>query len=194
MRFACAGFVFGRGPFRLARFGPALIMRNLCFLFIRTPFRVKTEIGETKFHRIVVRCTQQQRQQTDDDMITSIHTLIYSDDAKATRAFLRDVLGWKYVAEDFDNDWLIFKSGPSEMGVHPTHSEWEGQTYDYPRHHSIALMCDDIDTTVEQLRAKGAQFRGPVEQLEYGRVIMMIVPGADDIQLYQPTHKLAYNL
>src|SRR6184192_3878884 len=29
-------------------------------------------------------------------MITSIHTLIYSDDAKATRAFPRDVLGWKY--------------------------------------------------------------------------------------------------
>ena len=127
-------------------------------------------------------------------MITSIHTLIYSDDANATRAFLRDVLGWKYVTEDFDNDWLIFKSGPSETGVHPTHSEWEGQTYDYPRHHSIALMCDDIDTTVDELRAKGAQFRGPIEQLEYGRVIMMIVPGADDIQLYQPTHKLAYDL
>ena len=137
---------------------------------------------------------QQERQQTDDNMITSIHTLIYSDDANATRAFLRDVLGWKYVAEDFDNDWLIFKSGPSEMGVHPTHSEWEGQTYDYPRHHSIALMCDDIEATVGELRAKGAQFRGPIEQLEYGRVIMMIVPGADDIQVYQPTHKLAYNL
>ena len=44
-------------------------------------------------------------------MITSIHTLIYSDDAQATRAFLRDVLGWKYVAEDWANDWLIFKSG-----------------------------------------------------------------------------------
>ena len=55
-------------------------------------------------------------------MITSIHTLIYSDDANATRAFLRDVLGWKYVTEDFDNDWLIFKSGPSEMGVQPTHT------------------------------------------------------------------------
>ena len=25
-------------------------------------------------------------------------------------------------------------------------------------------------------------------------VIMMIVPGADDMQLYQPTHKLADNL
>ena len=51
-------------------------------------------------------------------MITSIHNLIYSDDAQATRAFLRDVLGWEYVAEEFGNDWLIFKSGPSEMGVH----------------------------------------------------------------------------
>jgi catechol 2,3-dioxygenase-like lactoylglutathione lyase family enzyme len=94
-------------------------------------------------------------------MITSIHTLIYSDDATATRAFLRDVLGWKYVAEDWDNDWLIFKSGPSEMGVHPTHSVWEGKTYDHPRQHSIALMCDDIDATVDELRGKGAQFRGP---------------------------------
>ncbi len=27
-------------------------------------------------------------------MITAVHTLIYSDDAAATRAFLRDVLGW----------------------------------------------------------------------------------------------------
>jgi catechol 2,3-dioxygenase-like lactoylglutathione lyase family enzyme len=133
-------------------------------------------------------------QLADDDMITSIHTLIYSDDANATRAFLRDVLGWKYVAEDFDKDWLIFKSGLSEMGVHPTHSEWEGQTYDHPRQHSIALMCDDIDATVGELRAKGAQFRGPIEEREYGRIIMMIVPGADDIQLYQPTHKLAYNI
>lgn len=130
----------------------------------------------------------------DDDMITSIHTLIYSDDANATRAFLRDVLGWKYVAEDFDKDWLIFKSGPSELGVHPTHSEWEGKTYDHPRHHLIALMCDDIERTVEELRAKGAQFRGPIEQREYGRVIMMMVPGADDMQLYQPSHKLAYYL
>lgn len=120
--------------------------------------------------------------------------VIYSDDANATRAFLRDVLGWKCVAEDFDNDWLIFQSGPSELGVHPTHGEWEGQTFEFPRRHLIALMCDDIDATVSELRAKGAQFRGPIKEEMYGRVIMMIVPGADDIQLYQPTHKLGYNL
>ncbi|HEY1583009.1 MAG TPA: hypothetical protein VGF73_07920 [Chthoniobacterales bacterium] len=28
----------------------------------------------------------------------------------------------------------------------------------------------------------------------YGRAITMIVPSADDMQLYQPTHKLAGNL
>ncbi len=104
------------------------------------------------------------------------------------------MLGWNYVAEDWDNDWLIFESGPSETGVHATHSEWEGKTYDHPRQHSIAIMCDDIEATAKELRTKGAHFRGPIEEREYGRVIMMIVPGADDMQLYQPTHKLAYNL
>lgn len=127
-------------------------------------------------------------------MITSIHTLIYSDDAKATRAFFRDVLGWKCVAEEFDKDWLIFKTGPSELGVHPTRGEWEGQTFESPRHHSIALMCDDIEATMGELQAKGATFRGPIQEEMYGRVVQLIVPGADDIQLYQPTHKLAYNL
>lgn len=127
-------------------------------------------------------------------MITSIHTLIYSDDANATRAFLRDVLGWPFVAEEFDKNWLIFQSGPSEVGVHPTHSEWEGKSYDSPRHHLISLMCDDIEATVAELRAKGAEFRGAIQEHVYGRVVMLIVPGADDIQLYQPTHKIAYNL
>jgi len=115
-------------------------------------------------------------------MITSIHTLIYSDAANATRAFLRDVLGWKYVAEDFDDNWLIFKSGPSEMGVHPTHSVWQGQTYDHPRHHAIALISDDIETSVEEFLSKMAQFRRAIVLLEYGLFIMMIVSGADDIQ------------
>ena len=87
------------------------------------------------------------------NMITSIHTLIYSDDANATRAFLRDVLGWKYVAEDFDNDWLIFKSGPSEMGVHPTHSEWEGQ--------NVRLLASPFDRVdVRQHRYDGRRVAG----------------------------------
>ena|SRR5690349_7927733 len=129
-------------------------------------------------------------------MITSIHTLIYSDDAGATRAFLRDVLGWPHV-EDVSGGgpgWLIFKSGPSEMGVHPTHSIHEGKTYDSPRHHLISLMCDDISQSVAELKAKGAQFRGEAQDHGYGFVVMMAVPGADDFMLYQPKHPVAYSL
>jgi len=54
-------------------------------------------------------------------MIKAVHTLIYSDDPEATRAFLRDVLGWPSVAATGGTPaWPIFKTGPSEMGVHPT--------------------------------------------------------------------------
>lgn len=131
-------------------------------------------------------------------MITSIHTMIYSDDPAATRAFLRDVLGWPYVAmqdEEAGGDgWLIFRCGPSEMGVHPTSGQWEGHTYTHPRHHSISLMCDDIHATIAELKAKGAEFAGDVQDHGYGLVAMVKVPGADDIQLYQPQHPVAYCL
>jgi hypothetical protein len=36
-------------------------------------------------------------------MISSMRTLIYSEDAQTTRAFLRDLLGWRYVGKDWDN-------------------------------------------------------------------------------------------
>jgi catechol 2,3-dioxygenase-like lactoylglutathione lyase family enzyme len=128
-------------------------------------------------------------------MITSVHTLIYSDDAPATRAFLRDVVGWPHV-EDVGPEpgWLIFGTGPSEMGVHPTHSEWEGRSYDAPRHHEIALMCDDIEATRSDLEARGAVFAGPVVDEGYGLVAMLEVPGTDPITLYEPRHRTAYDL
>lgn len=127
-------------------------------------------------------------------MVTSIHAMIYSDDAVATRAFLRDVLGWPAVEHEPGSGWFIFKSGPSEVGVHPTSGHWEGEEYRSPRHHSISLMCDDIQETMEGLRARGAEFRGEAVDHGYGWVVMMAVPGADDIQLYQPTHPVAHSL
>jgi catechol 2,3-dioxygenase-like lactoylglutathione lyase family enzyme len=126
-------------------------------------------------------------------MITSIHTLIYSDDAEATRAFLRDVIGWPHVEDAGSGEgWLIFGTGPSEMGVHPTHSEWEGRIYESPRHHEIALMCDDIEATRAELEAKGAMFTEPVTDEGYGLVTRVAVPGADPIMIYEPRHTVAY--
>jgi catechol 2,3-dioxygenase-like lactoylglutathione lyase family enzyme len=128
-------------------------------------------------------------------MITAIHTLIYSDDPVATRAFLRDVLEWPFVEHaDSGDGWLIFRSGSSETGVHPTHSVWDGKEYDSPRHHEISLMCDDVERTRADLEAKGATFSSPIEDHGYGLVTMLDVPGADPIQLYQPRHPTAYDL
>jgi catechol 2,3-dioxygenase-like lactoylglutathione lyase family enzyme len=127
-------------------------------------------------------------------MITAIHLLIYSDDAEATRSFLRDVLGWHYVEEPDAPGWLIFKSGPSETGAHPTHQTHEGVTYDNPRQHSISLMCDDLSRTMAELESKGAEFTGPVEEQQFGVTVMLKVPGADDIMLYEPRHPTAFNL
>jgi len=53
-------------------------------------------------------------------MITGLHALIYSDDAPATRAFFRDVLGMGGIEHGEGSGWLIFGTGPSELGVHPT--------------------------------------------------------------------------
>ena len=128
-------------------------------------------------------------------MITSIHALIYSDDAPATRAFLRDVLRWPYVEDAGPEEgWLIFGSGPSEVGVHPTRSVWEGKEYVHPRRHSISLMCDDIEATRTELAGRGATFSSDVIDEGYGLTSMLDVPGADPIQLYQPRHLTAYDL
>jgi predicted enzyme related to lactoylglutathione lyase len=128
-------------------------------------------------------------------VLTAIHLLIYSDDPVATRAFLSDVLGWRSVEDPKSAPgWLIFKTGPSELGVHPTSEVYEGKTYSQPRHHSIALMCDDIEATKAELERKGATFAGAIEEMEFGLTVMLNLPGADDIMLYEPRHPTAYSL
>jgi catechol 2,3-dioxygenase-like lactoylglutathione lyase family enzyme len=128
-------------------------------------------------------------------MITSIHTLIYSDDPPATRAFLRDVLEWPYVEHpESEPGWLIFRCGASEMGVHPTSGSWEGETFSYPVHHEVSLMCDDIDATRAELEAKGATFTGDITDEGFGLTVTMDLPGAGQILLYEPRHPTAYDL
>lgn len=132
-------------------------------------------------------------------MITAIHALIYSDDVDATRAFLRDVLGFPHVQDAGTSDgsatgWLIFGTGPSELGVHPTRSEWDGQVWESPRHIEISFMCDDVRQTRAELEAKGATFDGDIVDRGWGLATMLNVPGADSIGLYEPRHEVAYRL
>ncbi len=121
-------------------------------------------------------------------MITAVHTLVYAEDAKAARAFFRDVLGWPYV-DDHDG-WLIFKTGPSELGVHPAAEEgWSTS-----QQHQISLMCDDIHATVTELTAKGVKFTRDVRDDGFGLTTEFMVPGAGEMMLYEPRHTTAYEL
>lgn len=122
-------------------------------------------------------------------MITALHALVYADDAEAARAFFRDVLGWPHV--DVHDGWLIFRTGPSELGVHPAP---DGGAPAAGQHHEISLMCDDIEQTVAELRANGAEFAGGITAAGFGLTTMLRVPGAGEMMLYQPRHPLAHNL
>jgi catechol 2,3-dioxygenase-like lactoylglutathione lyase family enzyme len=124
-------------------------------------------------------------------MINGFHTLIYSDDADTTRAFFRDVLDWPWL--DAHGGWLIFKTPPSELGVHPTQGENFEQLSRVP-YHAASLMCDDIEATVAELRAKGVEVADRIEDQGYGLVTSITVPGAGWMQLYQPRHPLAHEL
>ena len=78
--------------------------------------------------------------------IIGMHALMYSKKAEETRAFVRDVLGFASV--DAGRGWLIFAAPPAELAIHPA----EGEEY-----HELYLMCDDVDATVADLKAKGVQ-------------------------------------
>lgn len=119
-------------------------------------------------------------------MITALHTLVYADDPEAARAFFRDVLQLPGV--DTGGGWLIFKSGPSELGVHPASWEHEGQSGGTDQHFDLSFMCDDLEATMDELTARGAQFEGEVEQQSWGSTIRLQVPGARPITLYQPKY------
>jgi len=111
--------------------------------------------------------------------ITGTHALLYTSEPEQLRAVLRDVFGWDHV--DAHDGWLIFALPPAELGVHPADKS----------SHELSLMCDDLDATVAELRAKGIEFRGEPENQGFGTVITMVLPGGVDMVLYQPRHATA---
>ena len=110
--------------------------------------------------------------------ITGVHAILYTDDPVADRAFFADVLGLASV--DAGEGWLIFALPPAELAAHPASADGDG--YD------LYLMCDDVEATVRELTAKGAEFGGGVTQLRWGLIITMRLPGGGRLGLYEPRH------
>ena len=112
-------------------------------------------------------------------MITGVHAVLFSEDAEAVRAFLRDILDLDSV--DAGGGWLIFALPPAELAAHPSESSGRHQLY---------LMCDDIEATREELSSKGVEFTQPVSDEGWGLVTALSVPGGGELGLYEPRHPL----
>jgi len=122
-------------------------------------------------------------------MINGVHFLLYSKNAEADRAFVRDLLGFK--ALDVGGGWLIFGLPPAEMGIHPG----DGKFVQSHAEHSLLgavmyLMCEDVRATVAELQAKSVECSEMIEA-EWGITTTVPLPSGGRVGLYQPKHKTA---
>jgi catechol 2,3-dioxygenase-like lactoylglutathione lyase family enzyme len=117
-------------------------------------------------------------------MIRGVHTMFYTSEPEALRAFFRDKLGLP--ASDVGGGWLIFDLPEADLGCHP--ADKEGAPSGTP---DISFYCDDINKTVAELQARGVEFTEPVADHGYGLVTHFKVPGGFAVQLYQPRYTKA---
>jgi catechol 2,3-dioxygenase-like lactoylglutathione lyase family enzyme len=113
-------------------------------------------------------------------MIIGVHAMLYSRDAAATRAFMRDAMGLRSV--DAGEGWLIFELPPTELGVHPSDEAAGPELY---------LLCDALEPTIAQLEKHGAKRSGPTHDAGWGRVTTIEIPGEVSVGIYEPRHPLA---
>jgi hypothetical protein len=103
-------------------------------------------------------------------MINGVHGVIFTSDADGVRAFFRDVLEFSSV--DAGQGWLIFALPPAELAAHPA---------DEAGHHELYLMCDDVHTTVDELRRKGVEFSRPISDEGFGLMTAITLPGGTEL-------------
>ena len=116
-------------------------------------------------------------------MLIGAHSIIFSDDAEATRAFLRDKLGLASV--DAGEGWLIFALPPGEVAAHPSDEHAPAGRSE------LYLMCDDVNATIAELKAKGVEVTSEVTDQGWGLMTTIKVPGAGELGLYEPRHPMA---
>ena len=118
-------------------------------------------------------------------MIRGVHTMFYTSDAEGMRAFIRDKLGFR--ATDVGDGWLIFEAPEADMGCHP--ADPSGAHGAAAGTHAISFYCDDIETTVSELKEKGVEFTAEIEDHGFGFVTFFRMPGGVTVQLYQPKYE-----
>ena len=108
--------------------------------------------------------------------ISGAHMIVYSANADADRAFLRDVLGFPHV--DVGQGWLIFALPASEIAIHPAENSGE---------HEIYLMVDDVQAFVASMAGRGIRCTEPRDQ-GWGVLTSLSLPGGGALGVYEPRH------
>jgi hypothetical protein len=109
-------------------------------------------------------------------VIIGAHSILYSRNPDADRAYLRDVLGFPSV--DVGGGWLIFGLPPSEVAVHPS---------DENDVHELYLMCDDVKAFIAGMKKRGIACR-PVQSPDWGMLTHVMLPGGGKLGVYEPRH------
>ncbi len=109
-------------------------------------------------------------------MISGAHTIIYSTNPDADRAFLRDVL--KLTNVDAGDGWLIFGLPPAEVAVHPSNKN---------DLHEFYLICDDVEALIAEMETQSIAC-GPVQDEGWGLLTQITLPGGGHLGVYQPRH------
>src|SRR6201981_3820466 len=110
-------------------------------------------------------------------MINGMHAIIFPPEAEKVRDFFADVIGLSSV--DAGRGWLIFALPPAELAVHPA---------DGDARHELYLMCDDIQATLAELRAKGVEVARDVSDQGWGLLAAIRLPDGGEFPIYQPRH------
>jgi catechol 2,3-dioxygenase-like lactoylglutathione lyase family enzyme len=116
-------------------------------------------------------------------MIRGVHTMFYSSEPEALRAFLRDKLDLPFT--DIGGGWLIFYLAEADMGVHPADASDGAPTGT----HDISFYCDDVRATVAELRSRGVEFLDEITDRAFGLVTRFKMPGDVTVLLYQPLYQ-----
>jgi hypothetical protein len=112
-------------------------------------------------------------------MINGVHVIVSSKDPESDRAFFRGVL--EFCAVDAGGGWLIFALPSAEAAFHPSEKNDV---------HELYFMCDDLRATMESLKAKNVKC-GSVQEVQWGSLTTISLPGGGKIGLYQPKHPTA---
>ncbi len=110
-------------------------------------------------------------------MIIGAHSILYSRKAEADREFLSHVIGLPSV--DVGGGWLIFGLPPSEVAVHP--SRRSGR-------HEFYLLCDKIEDFILDMKKQNVRC-SRAQQLTWGYLTRITLPGGGKLGVYQPLHK-----